>query len=124
MYFLGEYLSSDMLSGMKLETCASKICEKCDNVTNTRTKLDYHQVSWLMSQEEWNRGKIPLTTLLKKGTLDTMECECDHCQTTTKRKEYTTISESPQQLLYINVCRSSNMVDKSVANKAYYIPDQ
>ena len=71
MYFLGEYLSSDMLSGMKLETCASKICEKCDNVTNTRTKLDYHQVSWLMSQEEWNRGKIPLKKLLKKGTLDT-----------------------------------------------------
>ena len=113
-----------MLSGMKLETCASKICEKCDNVTNTRTKLDYHQVSWLMSQEEWNRGKIPLKTLLEKVPFDTMECECDRCQTTTKRKEYTAISESPQQLLYINVCRSSNMVDRSVANKAYYVHDK
>ena len=66
MHFLGEYQSSDMLSGMKLETCASRVCEKCNTVTNTRTKLDYHQVSWLMSQEEWNRGKIPFTTLLKK----------------------------------------------------------
>ena len=124
MFYLGEFLSSDMLSGMKLETCASRVCEKCNTVTNARTKLDYHQVLWLMSQEEWNRGKIQLKTLLGKVPFDTMECECDRCQTTTKRKEYTTISESPQQLLYINVCRSSNMVDKSVANKAYYIPDE
>ena len=83
MHFLGEYQSSDMLSGMKLETCASRVCEKCNTVTNARTKLDYHQVLWLMSQEEWNRGKIPLKEILKKGTHETIECECDHCQTTT-----------------------------------------
>ena len=65
-----------------------------------------------------------IENVTKKGTLDTMECESDHCQTTTKRKEYTTISESPQQLLYINVCRSLNMLDRSVANKAYYVHDQ
>ena len=64
--FFGVYLSSDMLSGMKLETCVYRVCEKCRTMTNTRNKQIYHQVSWEMSQEEWNRGKISLNKLLKK----------------------------------------------------------
>ena len=84
MYFLGEFLSSDMLSGMYLETCEYKVCEKCRTMTNTRNKQIYHQVVWEMSQEEWNRGKISLNKLLKKGTHENMVCTCDHCQTKTK----------------------------------------
>ena len=66
MFFLGDFLSSDMLSGMYLETCVYRVCEKCRSMTNTRNKQIYHQVVWEMSQEEWNRGKIPLKELLKK----------------------------------------------------------
>ena len=124
MYFLGDFLSSDMLSGMYLETCVYKVCEKCRTMTNTRQKQIYHQVVWDMSQQEWNRGKISLKELLRKGTRENIECECDHCQTTTTQLSCTTILESPQQILYINLNRSLNGFDRSVANKAYYVHDQ
>ena len=66
----------------------------------------------------------PIERVTKKGTHENIECECDHCQTKTMQLSCTTISESPQQILYINLNRSLNRFDRSVANTAYYVHDK
>ena len=123
MYMLGIHLRPGMLTNMMLEKREYEICRQCRNSKVTVEKEHIHKVIWDMTQEEWNRGNITLNELLKKGHVEDIECECDRCEATTTRYKVTTVSKAPTRLL-IHLNRAVNMLDRNVANAAYYVHDE
>ena len=107
---------------MRFASNVYELCHQCEKSKVSLQNEMIRNVNWDMTREEWNEGKISLDHLLKKGTVNSLEYRCDQCQTTTTHSTITTATSAPLRL-FINISRRVNMLDRDVANAAYFIHD-